>query len=53
LEKELLKTTSKLENPAFTEKAPLDVVEKEQGRAAEMSAAIGKLQGQLDALSRL
>ena len=53
LEKELLKTTSKLENPAFTEKAPQDVVEKEQGRAAEMTAAIGKLQGQLEALSRL
>ncbi|MDX1512654.1 MAG: valine--tRNA ligase [Gammaproteobacteria bacterium] len=53
LNKDLTRSESKLANPNFVERAPSDVVEKEQARVREFKIAIDKLNEQLNALSRL
>lgn len=44
LRSELAKVEKKLANPAFIDKAPEDVVEKERGKQAEHSEALGALE---------
>jgi valyl-tRNA synthetase len=44
--KEHDKLSSKLENPNFIEKAPVELVEKEKQRVAELQAALAKLETQ-------
>lgn len=46
LRKELQKLTEKLENPKFIARAPVDVVEKDKQRVAEMSASLQQLEAQ-------
>ena len=53
LNKDLSRAETKLANPDFVERAPKDVVEKEQARLREFKAAIDKLNEQLETLSRL
>ncbi len=53
LKKELERGTAKLANPAFTDKAPAAVVEKERARVAEMQSALGKFEEQLERIRRL
>ncbi|MBV9468674.1 MAG: class I tRNA ligase family protein, partial [Abitibacteriaceae bacterium] len=48
--KDLARVTAKLGNSQFTEKAPRAVVEKEEAKRAELSAAIEKLQERLRSL---
>ncbi len=47
MEKELLRCQAKLNNPAYLEKAPTDIVAKEKTRAAELTADLEKLQNQV------
>ena len=47
LEKEVGRLAGKLENPAFVDKAPADVVAKEQEKLAAVKAEIGTLKEQL------
>ncbi|HEX5278408.1 MAG TPA: DUF2046 domain-containing protein, partial [Fluviicoccus sp.] len=47
LEKEVGRLAGKLENPAFVDKAPADVVAKEQEKLAAVKAEIATLQEQL------
>ncbi len=53
LTKDLSRSESKLNNPNFVERAPKDVVEKEQSRVEEFQAAIAKLKEQLESLARI
>jgi valyl-tRNA synthetase len=53
LQKDLLVVQNKLKNPAFVDKAPADVVEKEKARLQEMTATLNKLQAQLEALANI
>ena len=53
LNKDLSRAETKLANPNFVERAPNDVVEKEQARVREFKSAIDKLNEQLESLSRL
>ena len=53
LGKNLGRSRAKLENPAFRDRAPAEVVEKELGRAAELQSSIGKLETQLETLRTL
>jgi valyl-tRNA synthetase len=46
----LTASESKLANPRFRERAPAEVVEKEQARAADNAARLAKLRAQLEAL---
>lgn len=52
LKKELMQTENKLKNPQFIEKAPPEVVQKEQSRQAELTSMIKKLETQLQGLNR-
>jgi valyl-tRNA synthetase len=45
-QKELAKGTAKLHNPQFTERAPKDIVEREQQRVAEITASLQQLEAQ-------
>ena len=47
------KTTTKLVNKSFVDKAPAAVVEKERARLAEMSKAVEQLQQQSEKISAL
>ena len=53
LESNLEKSNAKLQNPAFVDKAPEAVVNKERDRVAEMESALKKLQEQLERISAL
>ena len=53
LGKNLGRSRAKLENPSFRDRAPVEVVEKERARAAELESSIGKLETQLEALRSL
>jgi valyl-tRNA synthetase len=47
------KTTAKLVNKNFIDKAPAAVVEKERTRLAEMTTAIEQLKEQLEKIKKL
>ena len=53
LHRDLARAETKLANPSFLERAPKEVVEKEQDRVHEFKTAIDKLNEQLETLSRL
>jgi len=53
LKKELLKISSKLENSAYLNKAPQQVVDKERAKAAELQNSLKKLEFSLDELTRI
>ena len=53
LGKDLERTTSKLSNSNFVDKAPAEVVDKERMRLAEMQAAQTSLQEQLRRIESL
>ncbi|HSS63833.1 MAG TPA: valine--tRNA ligase [Gammaproteobacteria bacterium] len=53
LSKDLLRSEAKLKNPSFVERAPEEVVQKEQARVREFEAAIEKLKEQLETLGRI
>jgi valyl-tRNA synthetase len=53
LSKDLDRSEAKLKNPSFVERAPTEVVQKEQTRAQEFQAAIEKLKHQLETLARI
>ncbi len=53
LMKDLSRSESKLENPSFMERAPKDVVEKEQSRVRDFKTSIDKLNEQLETLARI
>jgi valyl-tRNA synthetase len=50
LDKEIAKARAKLANPAFTAKAPPAVIEQEQKRVADFSAALDKIRAQIGRL---
>jgi valyl-tRNA synthetase len=51
LKKEIERAENKLQNPSFIDKAPLDIVKKEQEKLAELKSVIHKLEIQHDRLS--
>ena len=53
LAKNLQRARTKLGNPSFRDRAPSEVVEKEQRRAAEFESSVGKLEAQLETLRTL
>ena len=53
LESNLEKSSTKLNNPNFADKAPADVVNKERGRVAEMQTSLQQLKEQLDKITKL
>ncbi len=53
LSKELSRSQAKLGNPSFVERAPDEVVQKEQSRVHDFEAAIQKLKEQLETLARI
>ena len=53
LQSNLEKSSAKLTNPKFVDKAPEAVVEKERARVAEMETAVKQLQEQLEKISAL
>jgi valyl-tRNA synthetase len=53
LKKEAERTETKLQNPNFSEKAPADVVSKEQAKLAELKIALSKLEKQLKKINKL
>ncbi len=53
IEKDIVKTRSKLENPAFVERAPADIVEKEKLRLSELETAHGSLKDQISRVTSL
>jgi len=53
IESNLEKTSAKLGNPGFVDKAPEAVVNKEKDRAAEMESAVAKLKEQREKISAL
>jgi len=48
LSKDLAKSTSKLDNPKFIDRAPVEIVEKEKARVAEMQASLRQLGEQVE-----
>ncbi|TFZ82471.1 valine--tRNA ligase [Candidatus Macondimonas diazotrophica] len=52
-EKELTGLTGRLENPAFVERAPAAVVEKERARAEQLRRELAELNAQSERLARL
>ncbi|HMM44984.1 MAG TPA: valine--tRNA ligase [Candidatus Macondimonas sp.] len=52
-EKELTGLLGRLENPAFVERAPAAVVEKERARAEQLRRELGELNAQRERLARL
>ena len=53
LESNLEKSNAKLNNPNFADKAPQDVVDKEQARVNEMQKSLAQLQKQLEKIRGL
>ena len=53
LEQDIVKTEAKLANPAFVDKAPADVVEKERTRVTENKIALDKLRDQIEKINAL
>jgi len=53
LKADLERTEKKLANPQFVDKAPPPVVAKERGKLAELGAAVGKLDDQLQRIRSL
>ena len=53
LSKDLSRSEAKLKNRSFVERAPKEVVQKEQTRVEEFEAAIEKLKEQLEILARM
>ena len=53
INKDMTRTEGKLNNPKFVDKAPAEVVQKEKDKLADMTAALGKLQEQIDKLKSL
>lgn len=53
LESNLEKSSTKLNNPNFAEKAPANVVNKERDRVAEMQTSLQQLKEQLDKITKL
>ena len=53
LQKDLTVITNKLKNPNFVDKAPAEVVEKENIRLSEITTTLNKLENQLKALSAM
>ncbi|MDR3492809.1 MAG: valine--tRNA ligase [Gammaproteobacteria bacterium] len=51
--KELERVENKLQNPSFVDKAPADVVAKENEKLAEFKVTLEKLQAQLEKISSL
>ncbi len=49
-QEDLDRVEKKLGNPAFVDKAPAEVVEKERGKQRELTDLVGKIQAQLDLL---
>ncbi len=50
---ELTRSENKLGNPDFTNRAPADVVKKEQQRVVEMRSALAKIEAQVERISGL
>ena len=50
VEKDLRRAERKLSNPSFRERAPADIVAKEEAKAAGARKSLGSLQEQIDAL---
>ena len=53
IEKDLVRTAGKLNNPHFTDKAPAAVVEKEKSKLADMEATLQKISQQIKELEAL
>ncbi len=53
LHNDLERTEKKLSNSSFVDKAPAAVVQKEQGKLAELQRALGQLNDQLEAIRKL
>ncbi len=53
LGKDLGRSRARLENPAFRDRAPAGVVEKERGRTVEIESSIARLRAQLETLRSL
>ncbi len=53
IEKDLVRSTGKLSNASFVDKAPAAVVEKERGRVADMEQALAALGEQLEKIKAL
>jgi valyl-tRNA synthetase len=53
LEKDLARSTGKLSNASFVDKAPAAVVEKERARVSEMEQALASLGEQLNKVEAL
>jgi valyl-tRNA synthetase len=53
LSKESERAETKLQNPSFVDRAPVDVVEKERAKLNELKNAITKLKSQLDKIELL
>ena len=52
-EREMERIRSKLDNPSFVEKAPIDVVSKERTRASELATTIDQLRSQIEKIRAL
>jgi len=50
---DLPRVEGKLNNPAFVDKAPADVIEKEKAKLADMKAALANLQTQREKINKL
>ena len=53
LQKDLQRISGKLNNPAFVDKAPAEVVAKEKQKQAAQQQSLDKLQQQLEQISAL
>ena len=53
LSKEAEKAESKLQNPSFVDRAPVDVVDKERAKLNELKSTISKLQTQMERIAAL
>ena len=53
IKKDVERGRKKLENESFVAKAPAEVVQKEKDKVAEMEAALGSLEGQLEKIRRI
>lgn len=53
IQNDLPRVEGKLSNPAFVDKAPAEVIEKEKAKLADMQAALNNLQAQREKISAL
>ncbi|UTW46254.1 valine--tRNA ligase [bacterium SCSIO 12696] len=53
ISKDFARVEGKLNNPKFVDKAPVEVVEKERAKMADMQTAIGKLEQQKTEIAKL